>query len=178
MKGNEMNYAEIKTADVANGPGIRTSLFVSGCTHHCKGCFNECTWSFNYGKPFTKEVEAEIIESLKPAYVTGLTVLGGEPMEVVNQRALTPFIRNVREMFPNKSIWLYSGYAYEEITDTNNKRCNCDVTDELLSCLDVLVDGEFKQELKNISLKFRGSENQRLIDVQKTSAANEIVLYK
>ncbi|WP_026670319.1 anaerobic ribonucleoside-triphosphate reductase activating protein [Butyrivibrio sp. AE3006] len=171
-----MNYGEIKTTDIANGVGVRTSLFVSGCTHHCKGCFNEETWDFNFGKPFTKEVEDEIIESLRPVYVTGLTILGGEPMEVVNQKALRPFIERIKKELPGKTIWVYSGYVWEELTDVNNSRCHGDDTDAILSMIDVLVDGEFKLDLKNISLKFRGSSNQRIIDVPKTLEEGSIVL--
>ncbi|WP_026524484.1 anaerobic ribonucleoside-triphosphate reductase activating protein [Butyrivibrio sp. MB2005] len=171
-----MNYGEIKTTDIANGVGVRTSLFVSGCTHHCKGCFNEETWDFNFGKPFTKEVEDEIIESLRPVYVTGLTILGGEPMEVVNQKALRPFIERIKKELPGKTIWVYSGYVWEELTDVNNSRCHGDDTDAILSMIDVLVDGEFKLDLKNISLKFRGSSNQRIIDVHKTLEEGSIVL--
>jgi anaerobic ribonucleoside-triphosphate reductase activating protein len=171
-----MNYGEIKTTDIANGVGVRTSLFVSGCTHHCKGCFNEETWDFNFGKPFTREVEDEIIESLRPVYVTGLTILGGEPMEVVNQKALRPFIERIKKELPGKTIWVYSGYVWEELTDVNNSRCHGDDTDAILSMIDVLVDGEFKLDLKNISLKFRGSSNQRIIDVPKTLEKGSIVL--
>ena len=160
-----MNYGEIKTTDIANGVGVRTSLFVSGCTHHCKGCFNEETWDFNFGKPFTKEVEDEIIEFIRPAYVSGLTILGGEPMEVVNQKVLRPFIERVRAEVPGKTIWIYSGYTWEELTDEDNKRCHSEDTMEILRNIDVLVDGEFKLDLKNISLRFRGSSNQRVIDV-------------
>ncbi|WP_408069759.1 anaerobic ribonucleoside-triphosphate reductase activating protein [Butyrivibrio sp. JL13D10] len=171
-----MNYAEIKKTDIANGTGVRTSLFVSGCTHHCKGCFNEETWDFDFGKPFTREVEDEIIESLRPAYVTGLTILGGEPMEIVNQKSLRPFIERVREELPNKTIWIYSGYVWEELTDKNNKRCHCEDTEKILSMIDVLVDGEFVIDLKNISLKFRGSSNQRIINVKDTINEGKIVL--
>ena len=171
-----MNYGEIKTTDIANGVGVRTSLFVSGCTHHCKGCFNEETWDFNFGKSFTKEVEDEIIESIRPAYVSGLTILGGEPMEVVNQKVLRPFIERVRAEVPGKTIWIYSGYTWEELTDENNKRCHSEDTSQILNNIDVLVDGEFKLDLKNISLKFRGSSNQRIIDVKKTLEEKAIVL--
>lgn len=171
-----MNYGEIKTTDIANGVGVRTSLFVSGCTHHCEGCFNEETWDFNFGKTFTKEVEDEIIETLRPAYVSGLTILGGEPMEVVNQKVLRPFIERVRAEVPGKTIWIYSGYTWEELTDENNKRCHSEDTMEILKNIDVLVDGEFKLDLKNISLKFRGSSNQRIIDVQRTLVENTVVL--
>ena len=171
-----MNYGEIKTTDIANGVGVRTSLFVSGCTHHCKGCFNEETWDFNFGKAFTKEVEDEIIESIRPAYVSGLTILGGEPMEVVNQKVLRPFIERVRSEVPGKTIWVYSGYTWEELVDENNKRCHSEDTMEILHNIDVLVDGQFKLDLKNISLKFRGSSNQRIIDVNKTLEEKNIVL--
>ena len=162
-----MNYGEIKTTDIANGVGVRTSLFVSGCTHHCKGCFNEETWDFAYGQPFTKEVEDEIIESLRPVYVTGLTVLGGEPMEVVNQQVVRPFLERVRAELPDKNIWIYSGYTWEELNDSENKRCHM---------TDVLVDGEFKLDLKDISLRFRGSSNQRVIDVKKTLEEGQVVI--
>ncbi len=171
-----MNYAEIKTTDIANGVGIRTSLSVSGCTHHCKGCFNEETWDFNFGKPFTKEVEDEIIESLRPDFVKGLTILGGEPMEVVNQKALRPFIERVKNELPDKNIWIYSGYVWEELNDKNNKRCHSEDTEAILSMIDTLVDGEFVIDLKNISLKFRGSSNQRIIKVQDTLKEGKIVL--
>ena len=171
-----MNYGEIKYTDIANGVGCRTSLFVSGCTHHCKGCFNEETWDFNFGKPFTKEVEDEIIESLRPAYIAGLTILGGEPMEVVNQKVIRPFIERGKAEVPGKNIWIYSGYTWEELTDEDNKRCHCEDTMEILRSIDVLVDGEFKLDLKNISLRFRGSSNQRVIDVKKTLEEKSIVL--
>ena len=173
-----MNYGNIKKNDIANGIGVRTSLFVSGCTHHCKGCFNPETWDFNYGKPFTKETEDEIILSLKPYYIQGLTVLGGEPFEAANQEVLYPFIKRIKKEFPQKDIWFYSGYLLEELTGKiENKRCRTDCTDGLLSLIDVLVDGEFIEEQKNISLRFRGSENQRLIDLKKTFAENKIVFW-
>ena len=171
-----MNYGEIKTTDIANGVGCRTSLFVSGCTHHCEGCFNEETWDFNFGKPFTREVEDEIIESLRPVYIAGLTILGGEPMEAVNQKVLRPFIERVRAEVPGKTIWIYSGYTWEELTDENNKRCHSEDTLDILKNIDVLVDGEFKLDQKNISLRFRGSSNQRIIDVKRTLEEKKIVL--
>ncbi|MEE0954349.1 MAG: anaerobic ribonucleoside-triphosphate reductase activating protein [Eubacterium sp.] len=174
-KGEVMNYAEIKYFDIANGPGVRTSLFVSGCTHHCKECFNRETWDFKFGKPFTEETENEIIESLKPAYVAGLTLLGGEPWEPANQRALLPFLRRVRKEVPEKSIWSFSGYVFEDLTDPDNKRCHTEVTDELLGLTDVLVDGEFQIEKKNIELMYRGSENQRIIDLGKTLREGRII---
>lgn len=174
-----MNYGNIKKNDIANGTGVRTSLFVSGCTHHCKGCFNPETWDFGYGKPFTEETEEEIILSLKPEFIRGLTVLGGEPFEADNQRALLPFIKRVKKELPEKDIWFFSGYLFEELTGKiKNERCRTEVTDELLSLIDVLIDGEFVLEKKNISLKFRGSENQRIIDVGKSLKHGEIVFLK
>jgi len=170
-----MNYANIHMFDVANGPGCRTSLFVSGCTHHCKGCFNSMTWDFSYGNPFTKEVQDQLIEDSQPDYIDGFTILGGEPMEVQNQAALRPFLERIKEELPDKTIWIYSGYTYEELTDTNNTRCHSDDTDAILSIIDVLVDGEFQIDKKNISLKFRGSSNQRVIDVPATRSREKIV---
>lgn len=170
-----MNYAAIKYCDIANGPGVRTSLFVSGCTHHCKNCFNEIAWDFNYGEPFTKEVRYAIMDSLRPDYIKGLSLLGGEPMEPENQRGLVEFVKMAKAVYPSKTIWCYSGYTYEEITQG---RAHCEVTDELLSYLDVLVDGKFVEELKDISLQFRGSSNQRIIDLPATRAAGEIIWWK
>lgn len=162
-----MYYGEIKKTDIANGEGVRTALFVSGCTHHCKGCFNQETWDFGYGKEFTKETEEELLSALAPAYIAGLSLLGGEPMEPENQRALLPFLRRVKETYPEKTIWCYTGYLFDkELAGEGPARC--EATDEMLSLIDVLVDGEFVQEKKNISLRFRGSENQRIIDVQKS----------
>ena len=163
-----MNYASIKYCDIANGPGVRTSLFVSGCRVHCKGCFNAETWDFLFGSPFTTDVEQDILASLAPSYVAGLTVLGGEPFEQENQRALLPFMRDVRRLYPHKSVWFFSGYTFEVIA-AGRKRC--DSTDELLSLIDVLVDGPFMEEMHNVSLRFRGSTNQRIIDVRKTLSA-------
>ena len=160
-----MNYANIKYLDIANGAGCRTSLFVSGCTHHCEGCFNAETWDFGYGKPFDAEVEEKILESLAPHYVEGLSVLGGEPFEVPNQRVLLPFLRRVRERYPDKDIWIWSGYTWEELHDLVNRRCRCEATDGILGLIDILVDGEFILARKNISLRFRGSDNQRVLDV-------------
>lgn len=171
-----MNYGEIKYCNIANGTGVRTDLFVSGCTHRCKGCFNECTWDFGYGKPFTREVEDEIIASLKPAYVSGLTVLGGEPMEVKNQEVLRPFLMRVKKECPHATIWIYSGYTFEELMDSNNRRCHSADTLEILAMTDILVDGEFVEEKKNIRITFRGSENQRIIKVKESLAAGEVVL--
>lgn len=164
-----MNYATIKTCDVANGPGVRTSLFVSGCTHRCKDCFNAIAWDFAYGAPFTSEVAASIIDACRPAYVTGLTLLGGEPMEPENQPEVLAFVRRFREALPGKTVWCYSGYTWEQLTGAVPARCRMPgVTDELLALLDVLVDGRFVAELHDITLRFRGSSNQRLIDVPRS----------
>ena len=162
-----MKYANIKKYDIANGPGVRVSLFVSGCKHHCKGCFNEIAWDFNYGKEFSSDVQDEIIAALKPDYIEGLTILGGEPFEPENQRGLLSFLKRVREELPKKTIWAYSGYVYEELSgkEVGTGRARCEVTDAVLACVDVLVDGEFMKDKKNISLQFRGSENQRILDV-------------
>ncbi len=171
-----MHYGNIKNYDVANGVGVRVTLFVSGCTNHCENCFQPETWDFNYGNPFTREVEDEILAMLSPSCIHGLTVLGGEPFEVSNQRALHPFLLRVKEAYPNKSIWAFSGFTFEELTDANSPH-HCDVTDYILSMLDVLVDGRYVDSLRNLSLKFRGSSNQRLIDMKKTLASGEITLW-
>lgn len=170
-----MYYGEIKNYDIANGLGVRVSLFVSGCTHHCKGCFNPMTWDFSYGKPFTRETIDELLEMLSPDYIDGLSLLGGEPMEPDNQRALLPLVREFKEKFPKKNLWCYTGYLLDDEL-LKPSRARCEVTDELLSMIDVMVDGEFILEQKNISLSFRGSENQRLIDVPLTLATGEIHL--
>ena len=171
-----MYYGALKKTDVANGEGVRVTLFVSGCTHHCKNCFNQETWNFCYGKPFTKETEDEIIEALKPSYISGLTLLGGEPMEPQNQAALLPLLKRVRETFgKTKNIWCYTGYTLE--TDLlKPSRARCEYTDEMLKNIDTLVDGEFIEDLKNLMLKFRGSSNQRIINVPETLKLNEVVL--
>ncbi len=170
-----MYYGEIKNYDIANGLGVRVSLFVSGCTHHCEGCFNPQTWDFSYGKPFTQQTADELLEMLSPDYIDGLSLLGGEPFEPENQRALVPFLRQVRSRFPDKNIWCYTGYVLDEEL-LKPSRARCEVTDEMLSMIDVLVDGEFVLAKKNISLMFRGSENQRLIDLPLTLAVGEIRL--
>ena len=163
-----MNYANVKYCDIANGPGVRTSLFVSGCRLHCRNCFNSETWDFDFGSPFTPDVERKILESMGPSYIAGLTVLGGEPMEEENQRALLPFLRDVRRLYPHKSVWMFTGYTYEVVSAG---RKHCEVTDELLSLLDVLVDGPYVDDLHDIALRFRGSSNQRIIDLAATRAA-------
>lgn len=169
-----MNYGEIKKTDIANGRGVRVSLFVSGCTHHCPGCFNQETWDFGYGQEFTEETQEELLEALSPAYIAGLSLLGGEPLEPGNQRALLPFLRRVKEAYPQKDIWCYTGYLFDQELLVDG-RPRCEVTDEFLGFLDVLVDGEFVQEKKNISLRFRGSENQRVIDVKRSLKEGGVV---
>ena len=172
-----MNYCNIKNCDIADGPGVRVTLFVSGCTNHCKGCFQPETWDFDYGEPFTRETEDKLIAMLEPHYIAGLTLLGGDPFEPSNQRALLPFVKRVRETCHDKTIWAYSGFTYEELkTDGSHPRC--EVTDELLGLIDVLVDGRFVEEKKNLRLRFRGSSNQRIIDVKKTLASGEVVLFE
>ena len=170
-----MNYGAIKKCDIANGVGVRTVLFVSGCTPHCKGCFQPETWNFDYGERYTKETEDEIIESLRPDYVDGITLLGGEPFEPENQRELVKLLRRIKKELPQKTVWSFSGFTYEELT--GDSRAVCEVTNEMLSMLDVLVDGEFVEAKRNISLRFRGSENQRLIDMNKTRKEGKIVLW-
>ena len=169
-----MNYGNIKHFDVANGEGVRISLFVSGCRNYCKNCFNPETWDFKYGKPFTKEVEDEIINDLKPSFITGLTILGGEPFEQENQFGLVEFIKRVHQELPDKTIWMYTGYTLE--TDLLEGRKHTNVTNEILNCIDILVDGRFIEELKNLSIKFRGSSNQRIIDMKKTLKEGKVIL--
>lgn len=171
-----MNYAEIKYCDVANGPGVRTSLFVSGCSHHCPGCFNEIAWDFNYGKPFTQDTIDSIIESLKPDYIQGLTLLGGEPFEYSNQKGLLPLVRQARKVLPQKDIWCFTGFLFDkDIIENMCKKWK--ETNELLSYIDVLVDGRFVEELKNLNLKFKGSENQRTILVNESLKSGNVILY-
>lgn len=172
-----MYYGEIKDCDIANGEGVRVTLFVSGCTNRCKNCFQPETWSFTYGTPFTEETERRLLTLLRPDYINGLTLLGGEPFEPENQRALLPFLRRVRRELPSKTVWGYTGFLYEELL-TGGSHPRCEATDELLSLLDVLVDGRYVEELKDISLRFRGSSNQRLIDLVETRRAGEIRLLK
>lgn len=170
----EVYYGEIKDCDIANGEGVRVTLFVSGCTNHCEQCFQPQTWAFDYGQPFTRETEDRILELLAPDYINGLTLLGGEPFEPENQRALLPFLRRVRAAYPLKNIWAYSGFTYEELL---NPECHahCAATEALLDLLDVLVDGRFVESLKDISLRFRGSSNQRLIDLNASRRAGTLV---
>ena len=172
-----MNYAEIKNCDIANGPGVRISLFVSGCTHHCKGCFNEVAWDFHYGSPFTQESIDKILEMMKPGYIRGLTLLGGEPFEPQNQEPIVELLRQIKQKMPDKSIWAFSGYLFDRDI-LSGRLGDWKVTREYLSYLDVLVDGPFVEEKKNLSLRFRGSENQRIIDVPASLAQNKIVLWQ
>ncbi len=174
-----MNYAAIKKRDVANGPGVRVSVFVSGCTHGCKGCFNSEAWDFSYGTEYTEEAEAEILEALAPDYIRGLSVLGGEPMEPQNRGTVLGLLRKVRERFPQKDIWCYTGYEYEkDILRWMREEAEENAvgeTEELLALIDVLVDGEFVEEKKNLRLAFRGSENQRLIHVKESLRQGRVV---
>ncbi len=171
-----MHYGEIKNCDIANGIGVRVSLFVSGCTNHCEGCFQPETWDFNYGNDFTEETENRILEMLSPDYICGLTVLGGEPFEPENQRVLVDFLRKVRRKYPEKSIWCFTGFTLEML-ETEGTHCHCEATEEMLSLIDVLVDGRFDKNKKNISLRFRGSENQRLIDLNLTRECGTLTLW-
>lgn len=159
-----MNYCGLKKTDIANGPGVRVSLFVSGCRHHCEGCFQPETWDFAFGQPFDKAAEEEVLAALAPEWISGLTVLGGDPMEPENQAALLPFLKRVRELFPAKTIWLYTGNSWEAVS-----------TSDLLNCCDVVVDGEFILAEKDITLAFRGSRNQRIIDVSRSRKEGRVI---
>lgn len=172
-----MNFATIKNCDIANGPGVRVSLFVSGCTHRCKGCFNAVAWDFDYGEPFTQKTVAMILEYLKPDHIKGITLLGGEPFEPQNQPAIVDLLRQIKEKYPNKSIWAFSGYLFEK--DILSGRLGpWELTREYISYLDVLVDGPFIEEKKDLSLRFRGSSNQRIINVPASLEQNKIVLWE
>ena len=173
-----MNYATIKWTDIANGEGVRISLFVSGCTRRCKDCFNAVAWDFSYGKPFDESVRESIYEGLKADYIAGLSLWGGEPLEPENQRALLPFVKEVKKRFPEKSIWCYTGNVFDPATGLlKEQEKNTEVTEELISLFDVLVDGEFIEAQKNIRLKFRGSSNQRILDVKKSKISKSPVFY-
>lgn len=172
-----MNYATIKNCDIANGPGVRVSLFVSGCSHRCPGCFNREAWDYDFGKPFTQETVDQILAMLAPAYVKGLTLLGGEPFDPRNQAAVVELLRQVKAKYPEKSIWAFSGYLFDRDI-LSGKLGDWEITKEYLSYLDVLVDGPFIEAKKNLSLRFRGSENQRLIHVPASLAAGEVVLWE
>ena len=169
-----MNYSKIDPMSIVDGDGCRVTLFVSGCRNHCKGCFNPETWNFDYGQPYTEITENEIIEACKKPYIAGLTVLGGEPMEITNQEAILPLIKRTKNL--GKTVWIYSGYTWEELNDPKNSRCHGSCTNKILSLIDVLVDGEFHESEKDITLKYRGSRNQRLIDVPETLKQNKLIV--
>lgn len=172
-----MNYVTIKDYDIANGPGVRVSLFVSGCTHHCKGCFNEEAWDFCYGEPFTQQTIDDILKMLEPSYIKGLTLLGGEPFEPENQPDVVNLLRQVKEKYPNKTIWAFSGYLFDKEI-LSGKLGSWEITKEFIGYLDVIVDGRFVLEKKDLSLRFRGSSNQRIINVPASLQKNEIVLWE
>lgn len=172
-----MNYATIKNCDIANGPGVRVSLFVSGCTHRCKGCFNEIAWDFDYGEPFTQETIDLILKMLEPAHIQGITLLGGEPFEPQNQPMLVQLLQQIKKKYPDKSIWAFSGYLFDKDILTG-KLGPWEVTKAFIDCLDVLVDGPFILEKKDLSLRFRGSSNQRIIDVPASLREDKIVLWQ
>lgn len=170
-----MNYGEIKKYDIADGPGVRVSLFVSGCTHCCEGCFNSQTWDFNFGKPFTEETEEEILKAMSPSHISGFTLLGGEPFEPQNQKVIVELLRKIKKVYPDKNIWCYTGYLFDKDL-LGESRARCEYTDEMLSMIDVLVDGEFIAEKRNLMLNFRGSSNQRIILVQQSLKEEKVVL--
>ncbi len=172
-----MYYGEIKNYDIANGLGVRVSLFVSGCTNRCEGCFQPQTWDFSFGKEFTVQTEDQIIEMLAPSYINGLSVLGGEPFEPENQKVLLPFLKKVKSTFPEKDIWVYSGFTFEELT-TDGSYCKTAHTGDMLSLVDTLIDGRFVLALKDISLQFRGSSNQRILDVKRSLETGKAVSRK
>lgn len=172
-----MHYADIKKADIANGIGVRVSVFVSGCNHHCKGCFNSEAWDFNYGKEFTEKEVNKVIEELDHPYIEGLSLLGGEPLERINQQGLLPLVKKVKEKFPEKNIWCYTGFKFDEDV-IDNMYENWEETKELMSYIDVIVDGKFEQDKKDLNLKFRGSRNQRIIDVQESLKEKSIIEFK
>lgn len=172
-----MKYADIKTVDVANGKGVRVSLFVSGCNHHCKGCFNSQAWDFNYGNDFTEKQIDQIINELDHPYISGLSLLGGEPLEHINQKGLLPLLKKVKEKFPEKDIWCYTGYTFDKDISENMFN-NWDETKEVMSYIDVLVDGKFEEDKKDLKLKFRGSSNQRIIDVQQSLKTHKVIPYE
>jgi len=174
-----MNFCGLKKLDIANGEGLRVTLFVSGCRNRCKGCFQPETWDFNYGEPFTSETEKVILEALDNPSVRGLTLLGGEPCEPENQRVLLPFLRKVKQRFPNKNVWLYTGNLYEELAGLCGEHPKrLPITDELLSLVDILVDGRYEEEKHRLGLRFRGSENQRIIDMNKTREDGSVVIWE
>lgn len=172
-----MYYGELKKCDIANGIGVRVTLFVSGCTNRCPGCFQPQTWDFRYGKPFTDETKEEIFAELDKSYVDGLTLLGGEPFEPENQRTLLPLLREVRQKYPGKTVWCFTGFRLDDELLCQGSHPRCEATDDMLACIDILVDGRFREELKDISLQFRGSRNQRIIDMNQTRRTGVITLW-
>ena len=173
-----MHYGAIKKTDIANGEGVRVSLFVSGCTNHCEHCFQPETWAFDYGREFTAQTEEEILQALSPSYINGLTVLGGEPFEPRNQRELLPLLREVREKYPDKTIWCFTGFRLDDELLRDGSYPRCEATDGMLACINVLVDGRFVKELKDISLQFRGSRNQRVIDMDRTRETGQVTIWE
>ena len=169
-----MNYATIKPFDVANGPGVRVSLFVSGCTHHCKNCFNSEAWDFNYGEPYTEAQTQQILDALKPDYIKGFSLLGGEPFEPQNQQVLCEVLEKIKAAYPDKTIWCYSGYLFDDDL-LAGRLCDPSITMRMLNCIDILVDGEFVDEKKDLTLRFKGSSNQRIIDVQASLKEGKII---
>lgn len=169
-----MNYADIKKIDVANGEGVRVSVFVSGCNHHCKGCFNQCAWDFNYGKEFSEKEEQQIIDYMNHDYISGLSLLGGEPLEPRNQEGLLPLVKKVKKKFPNKNIWCYTGFDFEKDVVGKMAKDN-ETTRELLKYIDVIVDGKFEEDKRDLKLQFRGSSNQKIVDVKKSLQTGQIV---
>ncbi len=172
-----MHYGELKKCDIANGIGVRVTLFVSGCTNHCPDCFQPQTWDFDYGKPFTNEPKAEIFAELDKPFINGLTVLGGEPFEPKNQRELLPLLREIREKYPHKTIWCFTGFRLEDELLRDGSCPRCEATDGMLACINVLVDGRFVKELKDISLQFRGSRIQRVIDMDRTRETGQVTIW-
>lgn len=170
-----MHYGNIKSFSIENGVGVRVSLFVSGCRNHCKNCFSPQTWAFDYGQPFTEETKKELLEELAPDHISGLTILGGEPFEPENQKEILPLLRKVRQALPHKTIWMYTGFTFEELTGDSRGNCG-ELTREIFSCIDVLVDGRFVEEKKNLRIRFRGSENQRIVDMKETLRTGQVVL--
>lgn len=170
-----MNYGTIKPCDIANGIGVRVSLFVSGCRHHCKGCFNAEAWDFNFGQPYTEATEKEIIDALAPSYIEGFSLLGGEPFEPENQPVLAELLQKIKATYPEKNVWCYSGYLFDSDLQPGGS-VYTEFTDQMLEMIDVLVDGEFIEAQKDITLRFRGSSNQRIIDVKKSREAQQVVL--
>lgn len=172
-----MYYCGIKECDIANGTGVRVTLFVSGCTNACEGCFQPETWDFCYGEPFTEETEEKLFSLLEHSYIKGLTILGGEPFEPQNQRALVPFLKRFRDKYPDKDLWVFSGFRYEDEMTVPGNHANCEVTSEFLDMIDILVEGRFVLKLKDLRLRYRGSSNQRIIDMRKTRAEGHVVLW-